>query len=475
MAAFHEIGGVPCSGSRRLMTDLLRGDLGFEGMVVSDWNSIGELQEHGVAGSLAEAAAIALDAGVDLDMSSSAYITHIVELVANGTIPEEQLDTAVRRVLRAKFACGLFDRPYRGGHTSVPDDSDLKRDLARRLARRSIVLLKNDRAILPLAKTHTSLALIGPMANARRELLGTWSIDAVDGDGVTIAEGIRAAAPDLPVHLGSGLSDFDLIQAAKADIVVLALGEHHQRSGENASVASLGLPPGQVELARAVAEMGKPIVAVICAGRPLILAEIDRLATAIVYAWHPGIEGGNAIADILFGGADPSGKLPMTFPRHDGQIPIYYGHKPTGRPTEGQYIDMASLPLYPFGFGLAYTTFSYAPLTLSTKTMNADGSVVVSTCVTNTGQRSGDEVVQLYLRDPVASVTRPVRELKGFQRIRLAPGESQTVSFTIGFNELSYVGVDGTRRVDPGTFHVWIGGDSKAGQTATFHIVRDGA
>lgn len=475
MAAFHEIGGVPCSGSRYLMTQLLRWEMGFSGIVVSDWNSIGELQEHGVAGDLAEAAVRALWAGVDIDMCSNAYSGHIAEAVRTGALPGGALDDAVRRVLRTKFLCGLFERPYAEVRPPAPEIAAEHRALARRFVAHSLVLLKNDGGLLPLRKSGLKLAVLGPLADARRELCGTWAIDAVVSDTVTVLEGIRAAAPDVEIVTGGPSSDFDLVQASNADAVLMVVGEHHLRSGENASLADLQLPPGQADLIHAVRRLGKPVVAVICAGRPLVLTEIEPDVDSLVYAWHPGVEGGNAIVDVLFGDAAPTGRLPITFPRHIGQIPLYYNHKPTGRPTEGRYLDMPTEPLYPFGYGLTYTAFSYGPPALDPAVIPVDGDVRISVDVTNTGDRAGEEVVQLYLRDCVAEVTRPVRELKAFQRIALAPGETRTVTFTLGPADLSYVGPDHVRRVEPGEFRVWIGGDSRAAASAAFRVVAGNA
>jgi len=470
MAAFHEIGGTPCSGNRQLLTGLLRDRLGFDGLIVSDWNSVGELQEHGVAESPRDAAAIALDAGVDLDMCSGAYLTHLPELVEAGIVPIEQVDNAVRRVLRTKFLCGLFERPYTERSIPSQEFAEATMALARRLAARSAVLLKNDGSVLPLSKHRSRIAVIGPLAHARRELMGTWSIDAVDSDGVTVVEGIRAVAPDIEILTGAGPSDLDLSLASRADVVIVVVGEHHNRSGENASLADLHLPPGQTELVRAAKELGKPTIAVVCAGRPIILTDIERSADAILYAWHPGVQGGLGIADILFGGASPAGRLPITFPRHEGQIPLYYNHKSTGRPNEGKYLETLTTPLYPFGYGLTYTTFAYSSLSLDAAAISANDTITASISIKNTGSQAGEEVVQLYIRDLVARVTRPIKELKGFQRVSLEAGETKTVTFTIGPDQLSYAGPDGRRIVEPGEFQVWIGGDSTAAQSAVFRV-----
>jgi beta-glucosidase len=458
MSAFHEIDGQPCSGSRYLLTDILRADLGFEGFVVSDWASVDELQTHGVAASPRDAAQMAFNAGVDMEMSTHCFVDHVAALVESGLIAEERLDDAVRRILRVKFRLGLFERPYADpdlSHKVVLAPDHLA--CARALAARSIVLLKNERRTLPIRRSVKKIALLGPLKEAQRELMGTWATDAFGEDTVSILDGIRNAAPDAVILTGGASADIDLIQASEADVVVVALGEHHMRSGENASLATLELPAGQLELVRAVRSLGKPVVIVVCAGRPLILTDIEPLADAMLYAWHPGIEAGNAIADVLFGAVNPSGKLPITFPRHVGQVPIYYGRKNTGRPADGGYKETPTTPLYCFGYGLSYTTFEFSDLRIDGV---AEGIVIASAMITNVGQVDGEHVAQCYIQDVVASVARPIRELKGFQRVRLAPGESTRVEFRLGPDELSFAGRDGARRVEPGDFNVWIGSDS---------------
>lgn len=456
MAAFNEIDGEPCSGSRSILTGLLRGELGFDGFVVSDWASVDELREHGVAENRRAAARIAFDAGLDMEMSSGCYAEHLQSLVENGDISIDQIDRAVANILRVKFRLGLFENPYADPELSsrtflLPEH----RSCARKLAARSLVLLKNEDHVLPISPK-ARVAIIGPLAKAQRELMGTWTVDGFGDETVSIVDGFRNAGVDI-VHVDSPVD----ARLTDVDVIVVALGEDHLRSGENASIAALDLPAGQLDLLEKLEALGKPVVAVVCAGRPLILTELTLHASAALYAWHPGIEGGNAIADVVRGIVNPSGKLPVTLPRHVGQVPIHYARKNTGRPADGGYTDIPSTPLYAFGYGLSYTTFVYSDFEVSRHSITVSDTVEVSALVTNAGDIPGDEVVQCYIRDFVSQRTRPVRELAGFERITLEVGESKRVMFRLGAQELGYWDHCGKLIVEPGRFGVWIAPDSQ--------------
>ena len=471
MSAFQDLNGEPASGSRYLLADLLKGELGFQGFVVSDWGSVDELTVHRVAADRREAARIAFDAGVDMDMCSDCFADHLDALVDGGEILAARLDDAVRRVLDAKFRLGLFEQPYTDPLLGLDlQFSDAHCDVALRLAERSLVLLKNN-GLLPLAKDARRIALIGPLAGQRRALLGSWVNDGVVDETATLLEALRAACPQAEILPACGpLYDEMLIAAARADVVILALGESDARNGEANCVASLDLPAGQDALVEAVHRLGKPLALLVLAGRPVNLARAAALADALLYAWHPGSLGAAAAMAVLFGDTAPSGKLPLSFPRAEGQIPVHYNHKSTGRPWS-TYQDLPAAPLFPFGFGLSYTTFAYADLALSASEIQAGESVTVSVTVTNTGARAGEEVAQCYVQDCVASLTRPVRELKGFARVALEPGEARRVAFVLGFDELSFYGRDGRRRLEPGSFKVGVGGDSRAALAASFAVV----
>jgi len=488
MCSFNEIAGVPSSGNRRLLTDILRGEWKFDGFVVSDWGSIGEMQRHGVAGTLAQAAALAITSGVDMDMEAGAYHEHLVELVRTGKVPPQVLDESVRRVLRTKFRLGLFDDPYRGADPAREKKVLLApehRKLAREVARRSMVLLKNSRALLPIAKNGT-VALIGPLADNREDLLGCWSGRGRGEDVVTVREGMEHAlgrAGSLLYARGCTIDTADrsgfpeaVEVARKASVAILVLGEAALMSGEAASRSSLALPGVQEELVRAVAATGVPVVVVLMNGRPLTIGNIEESAPAILEAWAPGVEGGNAVADILFGEYNPSGRLPVTFPRSVGQVPLYYNHKNTGRPPQAnerftsKYIDIDITPLYPFGFGLSYTTFEYSGLSVTAPVARVGDSLTVSVTVRNTGKIPGEEVVQLYLQDVVASVTRPVRELKAFRKVALPPGGEQRVDFTVTPEMLAFYNLSMQRVVEPGQFNIYVGGNARDLQSISFRF-----
>ncbi|GER07955.1 glycosyl hydrolase [Iodidimonas muriae] len=479
MAAFNEVGGIPMHAHGDLINGTLRKEWGFDGILVSDYTGVAELIPHGVAANREEAGILALEAGVDIDMVSNIYTGEMLKAVEVGKLDEAVVDEAVRRVLRAKVRLGLFDDPYRYSDKAREKAHTLKpeyRAAARDLARKSLVLLKNEGDVLPLSKQTGTIAVIGPLADNRRVMLGGWAAAGQEGDAITPLEGIRAAvSSDTKVLYAKGAeidsedrSGFDeaVDVARKADVVLLFLGEHHDMSAEANNRTSLDLPGVQKELAQAVHASGKPVVAVLFSGRPLAVTWLSEEIPALVEAWFPGIEAGHAIADTLFGDYNPAGRLPVSFPRNVGQIPIYHNHKNTGRPpsqTEkytSKYLDVPWTPLYPFGHGLSYTTFGYDGLSLDKQAIAPDGSVEVTVTVTNNGARAGEEVVQLYLRDDVASVTRPVKELRGFERIHLAPGESRKVQFHLDFDDLAFYGKDMRRVVEPGTFTVFVGGNS---------------
>lgn len=464
MSAFMDLNGEPASGSPYLLTEILRGELGFQGFVVSDWDSVAELVQHGVCEDKRAAAALAFGAGVDMDMCSDTYIEHLAERVTSGAVSQGRLDAAVGAILMAKFRLGLFENPYTDeAGTSREQRRPEHLALARRAAARTLVLLKNDGALLPLPRTGPRIALVGPMIDARRALLGSWTLDGRESETPSIAEAMREAAPEARIRMSAGMEDVSFA-VQHSDVAVVIVGESHSRTGENSNVADIRLPHGQEELIREVTALGKPVVVVVCAGRPVVLADAVRGAQAIVYAWHGGSMAAHAVADVLFGDVNPSAKLPVSLPRATGQIPIHYNHKPRGRQFEGAawYRDVAATPEFPFGFGLSYTTFEYENLTVSAPAIGAGQTVEVAVTVRNTGGRAGEEVAQCYLRDCVARRTRPVRELRGFRRVALEAGDSARIAFTLGEAELGYYGPEGRCCVEPGLFRVWVGGDSGA-------------
>ena len=441
MSAFNAVNGVPASANAHILDAILRGEWGFKGFVVSDWAAVAELINHGVAATPKQAAAKAIRAGVDMDMWDHAY----GEL--DGAVPQAVIDRAVRRILRAKEKAGLFDNAMTAESEIAPTPET--RALARRVAQKSIVLLKND-GILPLARA-TKIALVGPLANSKPDMLGVWAAQGNPEDVVTLAEAMHSVDVD------------------EADVIVAVVGEDREMSGEAASRATLDVPSDQQALLESLVKKGKPLVVVVMAGRPLTIPWLADRANAILYAWYLGIESGNAVADVLFGDVNPSGKLPVSFPRTVGQIPIYYSHLPTGRPPSAEdkftskYIDLPLGPLYPFGFGLSYTTFQYSNLQVNRMT--------VSATVRNTGKRAGDEIVQLYVSRAAADVSWPVRLLKGFERVSLAPGESTRVSFQLTRNDLSRWTNKGWTAA-PGEYKVWIAPDSARGEAGTLKLAQ---
>jgi len=494
MSAFNEIGGIPATANSFTLKRVLREEWGFADMlVVSDYNAIAELVAHGIAADLKEAARKAIMAGVDMDMMSFAYIRHLADLVREGSVPEAAIDAAVRRILALKFALGLFDHPYID--EMLPAQVILHpehRALALEVARRSMVLLKND-GLLPLRVAPTSkIALIGPLADDHAAPLGCWAWMGRPEDVESVLDGFQACLPagiELDHVRGCAVwrdpfEEFGRAEAAAraADVAVLVLGEDAHMSGEARSRAYLDLPGRQQALLERVLTTGTPTVVVLMSGRPLVLTPwIDRV-NAVLQAWHGGIRAGRAVAEILLGQVNPSGKLSVTFPRALGQVPIYYAHKNTGRPLQGtgtlqfadpfwsRYIDEENEPCFPFGYGLSYTTYRYDNLQIETPVVEMGGTLRVSATVTNTGTMAGEEVVQLYVRDLVGSVTRPVKELKGFQRIALAPGESVRVSLAVPADELGFHGPDNRYIVEPGAFRVWIGPNSVEGLEGEFEL-----
>lgn len=486
MSAFNDLNGVPASANSFTLTEILRHEWGFDGFVVSDWNAIGEFLHHGFAATGAEAARMALVAGVDMDMEGNIYAQHLAQLVREGKVSEEAVNQAVRRILRIKFKLGLFERPYVSAEREravLLSPESLA--VARQVAQRSIVLLKNEKNLLPLNPSLRTLAVIGPLADNQKELLGSWFGAGRAEDVVSVLEGIRRkVAPTSKIRYAKGSdildgSDEALAEAVRiakeSDVAILALGEAGEMSGEAASRAFLDLPGRQEELLQTIHATGVPVVLVLMNGRSLSIAWAAEHVPAILETWFLGVQAGNAIADVLFGDVNPGGKLPVSFPRTVGQVPIYYNHKNTGRPATAEkytskYLDVSVTPLYPFGYGLSYTRFKFAHLRLSANRMRRAGELRVSVEVENVGERGGDEVVQLYVRDLVGSRTRPVKELKGFQRITLRPGEKQRVEFTLAARALGFYNLANEYVIEPGAFKLWVGPNSVEGLEASFEI-----
>ncbi len=490
MNAFNDFNGIPCSCSKYLVTDILKKEWGFKGFTVSDWNSIAEIVNWRVAKDRKEAAKLAINAGSDMDMMSMVYIDHLKELVEEGKVSVEQINASVRRILRMKFNLGLFDDPYRYFNKKRRDSLILHpshRKAARDMACKSMVLLKNDNNLLPLDKNeHNTIAVIGPSAHNRNTLKGNWMGMCDTNDVVTILEGIRNKTGDKTEILYAwGCNEYEqtsdkafnkaVATAKKADMVILCIGETWWMSGEGSSRADINLGGRQRELAQAINKLNKPLVAVLINGRPIIIPWVNKHIPAILEAWLPGTEGGNAVADVLFGDYNPSGKLPVTFPRHTGQIPVYYSYKESGRPEdEGKYTacyqDISSKPMYSFGYGLSYTTFKYAAINQNKKTISAGDTLKLTVEITNTGTRAGEEVVQLYISDLVADVTPPVKRLKGFKKVSVNRGETAKVCFNITTKQLKYWNKDMEYKADPGRFEAFIGTSSEKGQKVTFTL-----
>lgn len=467
MPAFNDINGVPCSVNGKLLRDILRKDWGFDGVTVSDSNAIAECVVHGYSENEAQAAKDAIEAGMDIDMSSNVYVKELAALVGRGEVPMDVLDGAVADVLRLKFELGLFDTPYQSSPEREAKDILRPEDraLAREAAEKSIVLLKNE-DVLPL-KQGARIGVWGALASSRADMLGAWSVGADGEQCVSLMDALTARKADFILLEGEDLS----AQAAQCDVILAAVGETKELSGEAASRADIGLPDGQADILAKLAETGRPVVTVVFSGRPLaMLAAVER-SSAVVQAWHLGLEAGNAIAGVLFGDVNPSGKLTTTFPYASGQCPMYYAHINTGRPGgkskfTSKYLDTPLEPLFPFGFGLSYTSYEYSGLRVEV------GSDTVAAFVTvkNTGERAGDEIVQCYLRDLFAKRVRPVKQLADFTKIHLGPGEERTVTFIIPQKKMGYYDPDMNFVVEPGVFDLFVGGNSRDYLTARFTL-----
>jgi beta-glucosidase len=505
MASFSDLNGVPATANEFLMRQVLREEWSFDGFVVSDYNSVHQLAVHGLTESDKESAFEATSAGVDMEMAGAAYSGHLAQLVEEGRINIEMIDFAVANILRAKFRLGLFENPYTNPADlpAIADNDALQ--TAKTAALQSIVMLKNENGVLPLSADRIdSIAVIGPLADAPREQMGTWVFDGDPALSITGIEGIRGLVGDaveiqfvraMETSRSRETDAFDEAVAAahESDVVILYLGEEAILSGEAHSRADINLPGAQAELVRRIREAGKPVIAVILAGRPLTLTNIVDEVDAIFYAWHPGSMGGPAIADLLFGIESPSGKLPATFPRMVGQIPIYYNQKNTGKPPkQGEivyiddidahapqtslgmsafHLDAGFTPLFPFGHGLSYAEFEYGNIRTGAAEIALGDTLSISADLTNHSAVAADEVVQLYVRDLVGNVTRPVRELKGFKRVRVEPGQTVTVEFKLNTDDLAFYGRDMKLLTEPGKFHVWIGGSSVTDLRASFRVV----
>ncbi|MFB9109937.1 beta-glucosidase BglX [Flavobacterium gyeonganense] len=501
MNSFNTLNGIPATGNIFLQRDILKGAWGFKGFVVSDWASIAEMITHGYAANGADAAQKAVIAGSDMDMESSIYVKELVQLVKKGAVKESVINDAVRRILRVKFELGLFDNPYR-----YCDEAREKSDIGSKannddvldMAKKSIVLLKNDKNILPLKKSGQKIALIGALASDKNSPLGSWRIAADDNTAISVLEGMQQyknnslvfeKGTDVALNKQTFLdevkintTDFSGFEAAKkaaknADVVVMVLGEIGFQSGEGRSRTEIGLPGNQQQLLEEIYKVNPNVVLVLNNGRPLALPWAAENIPAIVEAWQLGTQSGNAIAQVLYGDYNPSGKLPMAFPRNVGQCPIYYNLYNTGRPTDkdqnvfwSHYSDVEKTPLYPFGYGLSYTSFAYKNLKMAKTSFQKGEKIEISVEVTNIGDFDGKEVVQLYLNDPVASIVRPIKELKGFELVTLKKGETKTIQFTLTDSELGFYDNDGKFLVEPGLFNVMVGWNSNEGLTSKFEV-----
>ncbi len=499
MTSFNEIDGIPSTGNRWLLKNILRDEWGWDGMVVTDWNSAGEMIAHGFSRDLKHTAEQAINAGVDMDMMSYGFIQYVEELVKEGKVSEKEIDRAVRNILKLKFDLGLFENPYVDETASAKVDYAPEHlEAAKQCALESAILLKNSNDVLPLDKAKTIL-VTGPLADAPYEQMGTWAFDGQQEHTVTPLEALREEynviwEPGLAYSRDSNTKDFAKVRSAasRADAAVVIVGEEAILSGEAHSLSNLDLQGAQSELITEVAKAGKPVVVVVMAGRPLTIERDLDNCDAMLYSFHPGTMGGPAIADLIKGKAVPSGKLPMTFLRDAGQAPFYYNHNNSGRPCNGTetllndipiaagqtslgctsyYLDTGYGPLFPFGYGLSYTTFKYGNPVLDKAEYGRDDVIKVSFELKNTGEREGTEVAQLYVQDLVGSVVRPVKELKGFQRVTLAPGETRTVTFDLPVAELAFWNIDMENVVEPGDFKLWVAGDSSAGDPVGFAVL----
>ena len=503
MNSFNDLNGIPATGSSYLQRQILKGDWNFKGFVVSDWGSIGEMINHGYAKDSKQATEIAINAGSDMDMESNAYVENLANLVREGKVKESLVDDAAKRILRVKFELGLFKNPYK-----YCDEAREKQTVGKQefqddvldMAKKSIVLLKNENELLPLKKSGQKIGLIGALANDKTSPLGSWRIAADDNTAVSVLEGLQKYKDNQLTYLKGadvavGRTQFvwetkinttdksgfaDAIALAKQmDVVVMVLGEHGLQTGEGRSRTEIGLPGVQQELLEAIYNVNPNIVLVLNNGRPLTIPWADAHIPAIVEAWHLGTQSGNAIAQVLYGDYNPSGKLPMTFPRNIGQVPIYYNYKNTGRPTMNEpesvfwshYSDEKNTPLYPFGYGLSYSKFDYSNLKLSANTFSKNGEIQVSVTLKNSGKVTGKEVVQLYIRDLIGSITRPVKELKGFEMVELQPNESKTVTFTINEKTIEFFTANSKWEAESGDFKVFVGGSSATTLESSFHYI----
>ncbi|MFK7810251.1 MAG: beta-glucosidase BglX [Saprospiraceae bacterium] len=498
MNSFNELNGIPATGDKFLQRDILKGKWNYKGFVVSDWGSIGEMIDHGYAADGKHATEIAANAGSDMDMESHLYIKHLKDLVESGKVDISKIDDAVSRILKLKFELGLFDDPYRycdeAREKTLTYNED-QMEAALDMAKKSIVLLKNEKNMLPLPKSGKNIAVIGPLADDKNSPLGNWrlasdnntatsvleGLKAYEGNNITHASGVKFVESDALFHMELKINETDrtgikeaVEVAKKADVVIMVLGEHGFQSGEGRSRADIGLPGLQQELLEAVYKENKNIVLVLMNGRPLAIPSAVDMSSAIVEAWQLGIKTGDAVAQVLYGDHNPSGKLPMTFPRSVGQVPIYYNYKKTGRPGPKSevfwqhYTDESNSPLFHFGHGLSYTNFAYFDLKVAKN--DAAKTVTVSFTLENTGVKEGAEVAQLYIRDRVGSVTRPVKELKGFEKVMLTPGESKTITFTLTEKELGFYDNQGAFVVEAGDFDVMVGGSSENTVNAKFQL-----
>ncbi|MGX1930561.1 beta-glucosidase BglX [Flagellimonas sp. 2504JD4-2] len=507
MSSFNDVDGVPASGNKWLLTSLLRERWGFDGFVVSDYTSVNEMVAHGL-GNLQAVSNLALKAGLDMDMVGEGFLTTLKKSVEEGTLTEGEITKACRRVLEAKFRAGLFDDPYRYLDVDRAKTEILSADnraLARKLATRSFVLLKNHNQILPLQKT-AKIALIGPLAHSRNNMLGTWAPTGNTDLAVTVLEGFKNAIPNATIQYAKGANISDDVDFAKkvnvfgpriqiderspevlleeakqiassSDVVVAVLGEATEMSGEAASRTDLSIPKSQKKLLKALVETGKPVAVILMSGRPLTIPEEYDMPIALLQVWHPGVEAGNAIADVVYGAYNPSGKLTATWPRNVGQIPIYHSSKNTGRPAPKEfkkftsnYLDVANSPLLPFGYGLSYTSFEYSDLKLSKKQIAQEESIEVTVTVKNKGDFDGEEVVQLYLRDVVRSITPPKKQLKGFKKIRIRKGESKTITLNLEPDDLKFYDSNMEFVAEPGKFEVFVGSNSDADLKEAFTL-----
>ncbi|MGA9589090.1 MAG: beta-glucosidase BglX, partial [Salegentibacter sp.] len=508
MSSFNDVNGIPATGNRWLLTDLLRDRWGFEGFVVSDYTSVNEMIAHGM-GDLQDVSAMALKAGLDMDMVGEGFLTTLQKSVDEGRVSEAEITQACRRILEAKHKLGLFDDPYRYLDEKRPEKdilSEEHREVAKKAAERSFVLLKKDAHILPLKKD-AKIALIGPLANNKNNMLGTWAPTGNPQLSVPILEGMKKIAPQAEISYAKGANisndtafatkvnvfgpriEIDerspeemlkeaLETAEDADVIVAVVGEATEMSGESASRTDIRIPESQKKLIRELTKTGKPVVLVLMSGRPLVISEEAKLPISILQVWHPGIEAGNAIADVLFGNYNPSGKLTATWPRSVGQIPIYYAEKNTGRPQptkefekfKSNYLDSPNSPLFPFGYGLSYTNFEISDAKADKEILGPKGEITISATVTNTGDYDGEEVVQLYLHDKVRSITPPVKQLAGFKKIFLKKGESKTVNFKITVDDLKFYNANLDYVYEPGEFEFFVADNSNHSFTGTFTL-----